>query len=156
MEHRGEIGFQVRALSNLIKRQVDQCAAVTHEMPTTAMQGWVIGYLYENRDKDVFQKDVQQRFSVRRSTVTGMLQLMEKNGLIVRSSVESDARLKKITLTPKAIEMHEQIVDGIKQVEQMINNSLTQQEQQTFIALCEKVRLNLEKQQNQRKDEVDT
>lgn len=144
MEHRDEIGFQVRALSNLIKRQVDQYAAADCQKPTTAIQGWVIGYLYENRDKDVYQRDVQQRFSVRRSTVTGMLQLMEKNGLIVRSSVDSDARLKKITLTPKAIEMHEQIIHGIKTVETKINSSLTPEERKTFIQLCEKVRANIE------------
>lgn len=144
MEHRDEIGFQVRTLSNLIKRSVDRIAAQGADSPATAMQGWIIGYLYENRDKDVFQKDVQQQFAVRRSTVTGILQLMEKNGLIVRSSVETDARLKKITLTPKAVEMHEQIVNGIKQVEKSINTSLTPQERKTFISLCEKVRSNLE------------
>lgn len=144
MEHRDEIGFQVRTLSNLIKRSVDRIAAQGVDSPTTGMQGWVIGYLYENRDKDVFQKDVQQQFAVRRSTVTGILQLMEKNGLIVRSSVETDARLKKITLTPRAVEMHEQIVNGIKQVEKSINTSLTPQERKTFISLCEKVRSNLE------------
>ena len=64
------------------------------------MQGWIIGYLYQNRDKEVFQRDIQEQFSIRRSTVTGILQLMEKNGLITRSSVERDARLKKLELTP--------------------------------------------------------
>lgn len=144
MEHRDEIGFQVRGLSNLLKRSVDRYASHEADRPTTAMQGWVIGYLYENRDKDIFQKDVQQRFSVQRSTATGILKLMEKNGLIVRSSVESDARLKKITLTPKAVEMHEQIINGIKSVEEKVNTALTPEERQTFISLCQKIRSNLE------------
>ena len=96
MEHRDEIGFQVRTLSNLIKRLVDQTAFQGRERPATGMHGWVIGYLYENRNRDVFQRDLQEQFSIRRSTVTGILQLMEKNGLITRQSVDEDARLKKI------------------------------------------------------------
>lgn len=144
MEHRDEIGFQVRMLSNLIKRQVDQTVFQGREKPATGMQGWVIGYLYGNRDKDVFQRDLQEQFSIRRSTVTGILQLMEKNGLITRTSVKQDARLKKITLTPKAIEMHEQIIKGIQSVENKISAGLTPEERKTFIELCEKIRANIE------------
>lgn len=144
MEHRDEIGFQIRTLSNLIKRQVDQTVFQGREKPATGMQGWVVGYLYHNRDKDVFQRDLQEQFSIRRSTVTGILQLMEKNGLITRASVEQDARLKKITLTPKAIEMHEQIGRGIQAVENKISAGLTPEEKKTFIELCEKIRANIE------------
>ena len=64
----------------------------------------------------MFQRDLQAHFSVRRSTVTGLLQLMEKKGLITRSSVAQDARLKKIQLTPRAIQHHERIVASIQSV----------------------------------------
>jgi len=144
VEHWDEIGFQIRTLSHLIKRQVDQTVFQGREKPATGMHGWVIGYLYENRDKDVFQRDLQEQFSIRRSTVTGILQLMEKNGLITRTSVEQDARLKKITLTPKAVEMHEQIIKGIQAVENKVSAGLTPEEKKTFIGLCEKIRSNLE------------
>ena len=44
----------------------------------TMMHGWIIRYLYENREQDIFQKDIEQRFAVGRSTVTNLLQLMER------------------------------------------------------------------------------
>lgn len=144
MEHRDEIGFQLRTLSNLCKRMVDQKAFSQGERPTTGMHGWVIGYLYENRDKDTYQRDLQEKFSVRRSTITGILQLMEKNGLITRESVEGDARLKKISLTPKAIEQHEIIHRSIREVEDKISQGLTPQEKETFLMLCEKIRANMD------------
>ena len=106
MEYREDIGFQIRTLSHLVKRTVDQAAFDGVDDHPTGVQGWIIGYLYRNRDKEVFQRDIQEQFSIRRSTVTGILQLMEKNGLITRSSVEQDARLKKLELTPRAIELH--------------------------------------------------
>ena len=93
MEYQEDLGFQIRTLSHLVKRTVDQTAFAGEEDHPTGVQGWIIGYLYENRGKEVFQRDIQAQFSIRRSTVTGILQLMEKNGLITRSSVERDARL---------------------------------------------------------------
>ena len=102
MEYQEDLGFQIRTLSHLVKRMVDQTAFSGTDAHPTGVQGWILGYLYTNQDKEVFQRDIQQQFSIRRSTVTGILQLMEKNGLITRSSVDRDARLKKLELTPYA------------------------------------------------------
>ncbi len=140
MEHRDEIGFQVRTLSHLIKHMVNQTAFASEEVPVTGVQGWIMGYLYENQGKDVFQRDLQNHFSVRRSTVTGILQLMEKNGLIVRRAVDWDARLKKLELTPKALEMHERVMRGIRQTEAALSAMLDPEEKDTFLRLCEKIK----------------
>ena len=146
MEYREDIGFQIRTLSHLVKRTVDQAAFDGVDDHPTGVQGWIIGYLYRNRDKEVFQRDIQEQFSIRRSTVTGILQLMEKNGrkgLIRRESVSSDARLKKLELTPRAIELHERIERSVRQVEERISHCLTPEEKETFIQLCEKIRADL-------------
>ncbi len=150
MKQTEEIGFQIHTLSKLIRRQTDRLAfrgEEDHEgggKPGGGLNGWIIGYLYHHRDLDVFQRDLQAAFSIRRSTVTGILQLMEKNGLVTRSSVESDARLKKISLTPKAVAMHENIVNSIRKTEESISKGLTEEEKQTFLRICGKIRANLE------------
>ena len=88
------IGVKIKCLSNLLKRRMANDVAAEHIDEVTGMHGWLIGYI--EREGDVYQRDVEKRFNMRRSTVTKMLQLMEKNGLVTRESVESDARLKKI------------------------------------------------------------
>lgn len=143
MEYREDIGFQIRTLSHLVKRTVDQVAFAEQDDHPTGVQGWILGYLYENQGREIFQRDIQEQFSIRRSTVTGILQLMEKNGLITRSSVDRDARLKKLELTPRAIELHERIGRSVRQVEDRIALCLTPEEKQEFIRLCEKIRENL-------------
>ena len=143
MEYQEDLGFQIRTLSHLVKRMVDQTAFSGKDAHPTGVQGWILGYLYNNQDKDVFQRDIQQQFSIRRSTVTGILQLMEKNGLITRSSVERDARLKKLELTPCAIDLHERLGRSVRQVEARLDSCLTPQEKQEFIRLCEKIRASL-------------
>ena len=97
MKGERHVGGEIRVLSNLIKRCMDD------GMPpeTTGMQGWIIGFLHRNEDRDMFQRDVEAEFNIRRSTATGILQLMEKNGFLLREPVAYDARLKKLVLTPR-------------------------------------------------------
>ena len=90
-----DIGFEIRTLSNLIRRDVERNIANMDPKPNGRIHGWAINYFYENRDRDIFQKDFEEKFSIRRSTASNMLKLMEKDGYIKRVSVENDARLKK-------------------------------------------------------------
>ena len=52
-----------------------------------------------------------------RSTVTGVVKLMERKGLIRRESVSSDARLKKLVLTEKGISAHRTMYGIIQECE---------------------------------------
>ena len=47
-------------------------------------------------------EDLEREFGITRSTASRVLTLMEHKGLIIRSGVTHDARLKKLTLTEKA------------------------------------------------------
>lgn len=143
MEYREDIGFQIRTLSHLVKRTVDQVAFAEQDDHPTGVQGWILGYLYENQGREIFQRDIQEHFSIRRSTVSGILQLMERNGLITRSSVERDARLKKLELTPRGVELHERVERSIRQVEDRLSQCLTPEEKATFLTICEKIRAHL-------------
>ena len=144
MEHPENIGFQVRVLSHQIQQLLNQLEAPQGESPVTGLQGWVIGYLYHSRDRDVYQRDIQAQFSISRSAVTALLQTMEKNGLITRASVEKDARLKKLSLTPRAMKLHEEVLAHITQVEEILSSALTAKEKETFLRLCGKIRTGIE------------
>ena len=144
MDHRRHVGFAIRTLSNLVKRNIDNSIEKRHIDNQTTMHGWVIGYLYDHRNSDIFQRDLEEEFSVRRSTATAILQLMEKNGLITRQAVACDARLKKLVLTTKAIEMHELIVKDIEQFEKRLIQGLSDEELNVFFATIEKMKMNLE------------
>lgn len=118
----------------------------------TAYHGRIIGYLFERRNEDVFQKDIENRFEIRRSTATKLLQLMESNGLITRTAVLSDARLKKITLTEKAVSMHEHFREEIDCFEAALSFGLTEEEVETFFRITDKIYNNLvEKERNDTK-----
>ena len=111
MRERNDIGFKVRMLSNLIRRDVEKSrSAIGINLPK-GINGWAISYFYENREKDIFQKDFETEFSIRRSTASNILKTMEQNGFLERISVPYDARLKKIVLTEQAIKIHKTVIN---------------------------------------------
>ena len=144
MEYQEDLGFQIRTLSHLVKRTVDQTAFAGEEDHPTGVQGWIIGYLYENRGKEVFQRDIERAFSITRSTVTNILQLMEKKGYIRRMSVPQDARLKRLVLTDAGALAHQQIMLSLRQTDQYISGLLTEEENAELLRLLNKLRTGLE------------
>ncbi len=145
MEREETVGFRVRTLSVSIKRAVDAAKQRQEAQNCTGTHGWVIGYLYDNRHRDVYQRDIEKHFSVRRPTMTAILQLMEKNGLLERTRDEKDARLKKIVLTPLALEIHQRHETGIEQFETLIRQGISDEDMKKFFEICEKLQQNVEK-----------
>ena len=143
MKKSRQLGFEIRTISNLIKRYFEQHKPEEFK-ESTGVHGWAIRYFYENRNKDIFQRDFETRFSIRRSTATNMLKLMEKNGLICRVSVQTDARLKKIVLTEKAITIHKKAIKNIEVFETLLEGDITEKELDSFYIVLDKIKANLE------------
>lgn len=146
MDRKNDIGFLVRLLSNAIKRDVEKEKNNLGIESVKGINGWVIDYFFENRNKDIYQRDFEERFSIRRSTASRMLKTMEQKGFIERISVESDARLKKIVITEKATENHKRIMESIKKREKRLRKGITEQELETFFSVMKKLIANMEDQ----------
>ena len=142
MKSQRQLGFEIRTLNNCVKRFF-QATKPPELQQSTGVHGWAIKYFYENRNKDIFQRDFEERFSIRRSTATNMLKLMEKNGIITRESVDCDARLKKIVLTEKAVAIHKKAVKNIEMIESTLKNGITDEELASFYKVADKIKLNL-------------
>ena len=73
--------YEVKAVSNIVKRTIDSRLSkdLKYEQLTTS-QCKILNYLSSKEDTDIYQKDIEKVFSIRRSTATKTLQLMEKNG----------------------------------------------------------------------------
>ncbi len=143
MNSERQLGFEIRTLNNLIKRYFEQHKPEDFKQ-STGVHGWAIRYFYENRERNIFQRDFEERFSIRRSTATNMLKLMEKNGIICRQSVNYDARLKRIILTEKAIQIHKKATQNIEKLETTLKSGITDEELSSFYNVLDKVKANLE------------
>jgi len=138
------IGPKIIGLSNILRRSaLDEPKPENGERPT-GMQHWILGYIHQNPGRDVFQKDLEAAFEVRRSTATGILQLLEKTGYIKREPVDYDARLKKLTLTAKALSFCEESHEKMQKTEALLTKGFTEEEISTLIRLLDKIKDNLE------------
>lgn len=135
------IGAETKILSNLIGQRIEQ--TISAKFGLTKMQAWIIGYIYFRSPKsDVFQKDIETHFNIRRSTATGILQLMEKNGLLTRESVSYDARLKKLVLTEKSAGINKSVIALFADTERELSKGLTDEELDCFFKIIDKIKTN--------------
>ena len=144
MHNKNDIGFAVRILSNAIKRDVEKSRSELGIEHVKGVNGWAISYFYENQGKDIFQRDFEEKFSIRPSTASRMLKTMEQKGFIERISVENDARLKKIVLTEKAAENHQKIMESIRKRETKLRQGISTEELKTFFSVMERLTANME------------
>ena len=139
-----QIGAQLGMLNNLLKRQMACWAADSQTGNVTGMQGMIIHYL-ASVGGDRFQKDVETQFGFRRSTATGILQLMEQHGLLRREPVPQDGRLKRLVLTEDALALDAEIRRRLRLTEEQMREGISAEELDTWFRVCGKIRGNLEK-----------
>jgi len=141
------IGFIVRSLDNMMMRNAvgDEKSEKKGMMPV--MQGWIIGYLYDHKDEEIFQRDIEAEFYIARSTVTCLVKQMEQKGYIARVAVERDCRLKRLCLLEKGEKLHECFLQNIDNVEKKVREGIDEEELQTFFKVAKQIRENLEQMQ---------
>lgn len=143
--HPKSIGKELRSLNNVIKRYVENLTNFQHAKNVTGTNSWIIAYLAENQDKEIYQKDLEKQFSVTRSTASKVISRMEEKGLILREEVPSDARLKRLVLTPTALEMHYAIIEDLKKLESNLADGFTQEELDTLLSYMNRLKDNVER-----------
>ncbi|GAB2022519.1 MarR family transcriptional regulator [Pseudolactococcus yaeyamensis] len=140
------IGIELRSLNISLLRYIAHHRSEISKTPDgelTGVQVWVIEYLLKRQDEDVFQKDLEKEFMMRRPTATNFIKKLEQAELIRREPVAYDARLKKIILTEKAVKMQQEMELKMKQFEKLLRGDLTPDEIATFIATINKIKRNI-------------
>lgn len=126
-DHPDHAGALISQTSRLIRRAMDARIAdeVTPEL--TGVRGFLLGELIaaQQAGHPVYQRDIERWSRLRRSSVTAILQGMEQDGFITRTSVEQDARLKQLLPTPKGVACHDRIKASIDRFEQDLQAGLT-------------------------------
>lgn len=141
MPYQTDISFQLHSLSHLLKRRMEQSLTCCHIDDTVSRNnGWILGYLANHPNENIFQKDIENAFCVRRSTVSKVIRLMETKGLIRRESVPTDARLKKLVLTPEGLSLYLAIEQQILDTENLLRQSITDEELEIFSRIMDKFR----------------
>ena len=140
-----KLGLDIGKINHIISRNVDAAVIKAIDDNLTVAQAYAIDFIIlEGKDKDIFQKDLERGLDLKRSSISLMLNNMEKSGLIQRVPVSEDARLKKLALTEKSYKLYEKISTAINSVENRLSNEITEDELTVFYSVLHKIRNNLD------------
>ncbi len=144
MKPKWGIGFEIKSISNMIRRELNTTFSTPEFGGLTGTQNAVMGYIMDHEEKqDIFQRDIEQVFNIRRSTATVMLQGLEQRGYIRRMPVEYDARLKKIEVTEKARKLQQRVRAEIDLFHERLERNLSEEEKEQLFCLLDKIKQNL-------------
>ena len=147
MEGREEeqgIAFVLRMLHNQIKLTIHKSLPKAEKAPRTQLQGGILGYLYHHQDRPVYQRDIEKEFRISRATATNTLQVMERDGLIVRKALDKDARLKRIQMTEAAFRDHSRLEEHMQMTERRMLEGMSREEVSQLRRLLGIMQKNLE------------
>ena len=138
MNEINDLGKMIGHTSILFRRHLDNAiagVATDDSEPISGRNFWILRYLDTHRDRDVFQKDLESAFKIRRSTVSKTVELMEQKQLLVRESVNGDARKKRLRLTPKADAVLAEMAKAVDALERDVRAIFSPQDYDTIMRL---------------------
>lgn len=137
-------GLKIKHLNNLITKKT-YALFTDNEYPFVSHSSFlVIDYLYENRNHEVTQKDIEKALVINRATTSKMLLLLEQKGFISRRSSAEDARKKIVVLTEQGCNFRIHNLIKAEELNHFFAEVLSEEDFAAFDQLYEKLRSALE------------
>lgn len=96
----------------------------------TIVQSWVLFYLF--RQKSSSLKEIANAVQLDSPVVTGLVDRLVKEGLVIREEDPEDRRSLKISLTPRGRQVVEEIAPVVAEYNQRIRNIIPDNDAETF------------------------
>lgn len=145
------IHVELRSLNHRIHRFFQNSPNKQTVDSVTGTNSWIIGYLANREDRDVFQKDIEKEFDITRSTASKVIDLMEQKGLVERQTVPQDARLRKLVLTDKSRQLVTLVKTDKENLEKTLTKGFSEEEIATLTEYIYRMRKNLEEEGGKQK-----
>ena len=139
----GHVLEQMKSFNQLLVRYFIYNLKLDAFPSPTPTQIKIIEYLTFHQKEEVFQRDLEKVLNLRRATVSGVLQTMEKNLLIERKTSIEDARTKKIVLKDTAKEIFKESQIKLKELEKIVCQNVKEEELNNFCKVLDTMQNNL-------------
>ena len=145
--NRNKVLFEIKSLEKILVRYMFNDFNINNIPSPTQMQ--IMNYMFENNLDYVYQKDLENVLNLRRATVSGVLQTMEKNGLLKRVIDSDDTRVKKVILNPETKKKFAQRKEKLLILENLITKNISNSELETFYIVIDKMKNNIKEYNNE-------
>jgi len=131
-----EIGILIKSISNKMDKNKN---IIFSKYNLTGNQSEIILYLLNNKDKTIYQKDIEKEFNQSNPVVTGILNRLENSGYIKRIVSDKDSRYRKVCLTSKAYQFESNIDKELKNFNKSFKYNLSENELRQLKSLLKKL-----------------
>lgn len=136
--------FEIKTLEKLIVRKlIKNKEERPKKLSPTQLQ--ILEYIHKHENEDIYQKDLEAILNLRRATVSGVLQTMEKNNIISRVVNEKDYRTKKIILNEETKQNFEHHKKRLQSLEKKITENIDSHELKICIDVIKQMKENIKK-----------
>ena len=109
------LGFLIHDVSRLRRSAFDRCLK---PLAVTRSQWWVLAYL--SREDGMTQSQLAEELDLGKVAVGGLIDRLEKTGLVRRESDASDRRVNRVFLEPKS----KQLIVRMRKVNHQLNEQI--------------------------------
>jgi DNA-binding MarR family transcriptional regulator len=93
------------------------------------------------------QKDISSNFDLEPATITDILSIMEKNGLVTRKNDPGDRRVLRVYLTEKGIDTHEKVESIYLNIEKDCFEGFSDSEKEHAFMFLDRIYNNLKRKE---------
>lgn len=133
--------FSIKDLENEIKKNLLKEESKNNDSyHLSGTQHRIMKYLINHKDEEVCQNILEKELNLTRSTISGVLQTMEKHQIIERKKSKQDTRTKIISLSSKSEERYLEGKNKLARLEKKARKNLTQAEINEFLTIINKIK----------------
>ena len=146
------IGHALHVLDTTMRRYIDTYSHKKEHENLTGTNTWVIQFIADH--------NIERRFGITRSTASKVVDMLVRNGFVERHTGETDARLRRLTLTAKSENLLADIRADHEAMEAVLTKGFTQNEKETMLTYLRRAKINVdtafaEKQQKKERSGAD-
>ena len=140
---REHVGLLIKFLNGKITNKVNKNLV---EFNLTCVQHEILCFINKNeKERDVFQKDIEKCLKLTNPTVTGIIKRLEEKQMIVRCPSSIDARYKCLHVTEKGKDIIcKSFKFGSNTIEKQLVNDMTDEEVKVLKDLLYRALKNME------------
>jgi len=140
LDDKADIGFRIKRLNDVMHARAN---AVLSEYGLTFAQMKVLMFLKKRSGNRCLQKELEETFCVRHSTMTGIIKRLCAKGFATSEVDRSDRRMRNIGLTEKGANLAEQVDETHNAARKTLLRGFTEEQIRTLSGLLDAVYGNL-------------
>lgn len=135
---------EIKQLETLVSRFATARMKESRDDTLCPIQCEVLSVLTENGGS-MAQKDLEGRLVIRKSTLSGVLDTMERNGLVERSVSDTDRRSRTVSLTSEGARRCGEATRQLEETERIIFEGVDREDLDVFFRVVDRVHSNIER-----------